>query len=144
MPMGERWDPDMDGDAGGAITDDARAWLRMLAEPEPGATEQARDLVQLFIDDAVAHIADLQHAASRGDLDQVRWLAHDLGGSSATFGAHVVTAICRRLVALADASDADGVRRAVEPIGVAMVAAAEELAAEFLTDELEVSPPSGE
>lgn len=142
--MGERWDPDIDGDAGGAITDDAREWLRLLAGPAPGATEQARELVQLFIDDAVAHIADLQLAASRGDLEQVRWLAHDLSGSTATFGAHVVTGICQQVIALAEASDAEGVRRAVAPIGVAMVAAAEELAAEFLTDELEVSPPSGE
>lgn len=134
----------MADDGHGAITDDARAWLRMLADPEPGATEQVSDLIALFIDDGTARVAELQAAATGGDLDRVRWLAHDLSGSSATFGAHVVARICRQLVELAVADDPDGVRRATGAIGAAMAAAASELAQEFLTGEREVNPPSGE
>jgi len=134
----------MPGDGRGAITDDARAWLRMLAEPEPGATEEATQLVALFIDDGTARVAGLEEAAASGELERVRWLAHDLSGSSATFGAHVVAGICRRLIELAEAGDRDGVRQAIEPIGSAMAAAAAELAEEFLTGDREVSPPSDE
>jgi HPt (histidine-containing phosphotransfer) domain-containing protein len=134
----------MTRDNGRAITDDARAWLRMLAEPEPGATEEARDLVQLFIEDGTTRVAGLQDAASRGDLDQVRWLAHELSGSSATFGAHLVAEICRQVIELADTADPDGVRRAVAAIPAAMGAAAAELADEFLGSERDVSSPSGE
>jgi HPt (histidine-containing phosphotransfer) domain-containing protein len=134
----------MPGDGRRAITDDARAWLRMLGDPEPGATEEAGELITMFIDDGSARIAELHGAAARGELAQVRRLAHDLGGSSATFGAHVVAAICRRLIQLVDAGDHDGVRQAVQPISAAMAAAAIELREEFLTPGGEVTPSSDE
>jgi HPt (histidine-containing phosphotransfer) domain-containing protein len=133
----------MASDGRGAITDDARAWLRMLADPEPGATEEASELVAMFIADGTARVAELRTAAAQGDLEQVRRVAHDLSGSSATFGAHVVAGICRQLIELAAAGDQDGVRDAVEPIESAMSAAVTELTDEFLTAGPGLNPPSG-
>jgi HPt (histidine-containing phosphotransfer) domain-containing protein len=132
----------MDGETGGPIADEARFWLRVLGDP--AGTDEVRRLVRSFIADGTSRAAGLQVAATAGDLSRVRWLAHDLLGSSATFGAHLVAAICRRALELAEADDLDAVRVAVAPIDTVMAAAADALADEFLADDAGVTPPSGE
>jgi HPt (histidine-containing phosphotransfer) domain-containing protein len=132
----------MDGETDGPIADEARFWLRVLGDP--AGADEVRLLVRSFIADGTSRAAGLRVAATAGDLSRVRWLAHDLLGSSATFGAHLVAAICRRALELAEADDVDGVRGAVAPLDTAMAAAADALAAEFLADDGGVTPPSGE
>jgi HPt (histidine-containing phosphotransfer) domain-containing protein len=133
----------MEGESGSPIASDARAWLRLLAETAPAGRDEVRVLVRLFIDDARTTIARLHGAAADADLDLVRVLAHNLRGSSATFGANEVAEICRHIDELADGGGVPAVHAAMPALDTAMSAASGALAAEFLAEEGGVSSPSG-
>jgi len=64
--------------------------LRELADAS-GDPCFLRTLVEEYLDEAQAQVAQLQEASARGDLPAARRLAHGLNGTSATMGASGVS-----------------------------------------------------
>ncbi len=68
----------------------------------PGLVET---LVDCFLEETPRQLADLRHAARRGDAKQLGTLAHKLKGSVANLGAHGMVRTCTELEALGQGGD---------------------------------------
>ena len=71
--------------------------LHELADLSVDGREQLRQLIELFLHDSAARIADLAAAISDGDDRRVAALAHSLTGSCANLGAAELSDVCRQL-----------------------------------------------
>lgn len=81
------------------LDQDVLASLRELqGEGEP---DLVGELVELFIEDTPARIADLRQAVARGDLEATALAAHSCKGSSANLGATALAGACGALEAAA-------------------------------------------
>ena len=76
------------------------------------------ELVGDFLADAPALLETLRAAASSGDADAARRAAHTLKGTSRTFGAAELAALCQAAEAEAGAGDLDSVRTRLDGIEV--------------------------
>lgn len=85
--------------------------LRQLGES--GGQDLFEAVVASFRHDTPDLVADLSGALAGGRLDEVRELAHTLGGSAATFGAELPVDLCGELQRKAAEGDADGCRAAL-------------------------------
>jgi HPt (histidine-containing phosphotransfer) domain-containing protein len=68
------------------------------------------ELLNAFLTAAPARLDALDHAVARSDLDAVADQAHALTGSSASFGARGMAALCRQLRAAAEQGDLEAAR----------------------------------
>ena len=107
---------------GGAAADPVRAtWNQMAVEElrslqEPGEADLVAELVDTFHVDARPLCDRLEQAAARGDLAEVRQVAHRIKGSALNLGAE-------RLAGAAGALEAAAVRGEANPALVASVVA---------------------
>jgi HPt (histidine-containing phosphotransfer) domain-containing protein len=81
-----------------------------------GDQEFLAELVDDFLADAPAQLDALRAAASSGDPDVARRAAHTLKGTSRTFGAAALAALCQNAEAAAGMGDLDSVRAQLEVI----------------------------
>ena len=117
--------------AADAVLDaDRLAAVREL-EAETGE-ELLAPAISTYLAEGPEAVAEIRRALDGRDMQAVRQLAHDLGGSSVFLGAARVSGLCNELVEEARSGDADGCRRRVEAV-------AEELAK--ATAELEAASP---
>jgi CheY-like chemotaxis protein len=65
-----------------------------------GGASTLRDLIEVFLADALQHIAALRHAIDVGDAKGLMRAAHTLKGSSAALGARGMVASCQELETL--------------------------------------------
>jgi HPt (histidine-containing phosphotransfer) domain-containing protein len=70
--------------------------IAALRELNPGDDAFFRDLVQIYLDDSPARIAEMEQALAHGDAHRLTLAAHSLKGSSANFGAGALRAMCER------------------------------------------------
>jgi HPt (histidine-containing phosphotransfer) domain-containing protein len=68
------------------------------------------ELLNAFLGAAPARLEALDSAAAAGDVGRVADEAHALTGSSASFGARGMAALCRQLRAAAEQGDLDAIR----------------------------------
>jgi HPt (histidine-containing phosphotransfer) domain-containing protein len=68
--------------------------VEMIGPDEPAAV---LDLLDTYITDSTAQVADLQQAFAAGDLKNTHRLAHSMKSSSATFGALELSKYCETL-----------------------------------------------
>jgi HPt (histidine-containing phosphotransfer) domain-containing protein len=78
--------------------------------------EFVAELVDDFLADAPAQVEALRAAASSGDPDVARRAAHTLKGTSRTFGATALAALCQNAEAAAGIGDLDSVRSQLDAI----------------------------
>lgn len=71
--------------------------LGKLAEDTGADPAMLDELVRDFLRDAARLWGDVRHAAGQGRLPEAARAAHTLKSLSATFGAHALSASCRRL-----------------------------------------------
>ncbi|NIA15412.1 MAG: response regulator [Nitrospiraceae bacterium] len=71
--------------------------LTRLREITGGDPDIEREIIEAYLKDAQACLADLGTAARRGDAEQLERLAHTLKGSSASIGAEPVRALAESL-----------------------------------------------
>jgi len=69
------------------------------------------ELIELFLEDAPARLAEMEEALDTQNLDGMRRAAHTLKSSSANMGAVTFSQLCRDLEAAARASDASAFRQ---------------------------------
>ncbi len=81
------------------LDQDVLASLRELQGE--GETDLVGELVELFIEDTPARIAELCQAVARGALEATALAAHSCKGSSANVGANALAAACGALEAAA-------------------------------------------
>ena len=73
-----------------------------------------RELLDTFIEDGAAQIATLRAAIARGDAEEAQRAAHTLKSSSATFGAHSFSELCRELETLGRLGELDAAPELLE------------------------------
>jgi HPt (histidine-containing phosphotransfer) domain-containing protein len=81
-----------------------------------GDQEFVAELVDDFLADAPAQLEALGAAVSSGDPDVARRAAHTLKGTSRTFGATALAALCQKAEAAAGMGDLDSLRTQLEAI----------------------------
>jgi HPt (histidine-containing phosphotransfer) domain-containing protein len=59
-----------------------------------------RDLIQIYLDDSPARIAEIEQSLAKSDAQQLTRAAHSLKGSSANFGAIELRAMCEKIEGL--------------------------------------------
>ena len=89
------------------------ALLSLGGEDDPGF---ARELVDLFAEEAPRLISSMRDAARRGDHDELRRSAHSLKGSSGNLGATSLASRAHDVEQRARASETDGVETTIEEI----------------------------
>jgi HPt (histidine-containing phosphotransfer) domain-containing protein len=92
--------------------------LEELRASVGGDQEFVSELVDDFLADAPAQLEGLRAASSSGDSDMARRAAHTLKGTSRTFGAEVLAALCQEAEAAAGMGDLDSVRTRLPGIDV--------------------------
>ncbi len=68
------------------------------------------ELIELFLEDAPARLAEMEEALDAQNLDGMRRAAHTLKSSSANMGAVMFSQLCKDLELAARESDASGFR----------------------------------
>lgn len=68
--------------------------LHLLSEDNP---EFEIELLQLFLDDSITHMRELERAIARHDLPQVERAAHHLKGASANIGAKAMHTVAEQM-----------------------------------------------
>jgi HPt (histidine-containing phosphotransfer) domain-containing protein len=106
-----------------------RRVLAELRSSVSGDQEFLAELIDDFLQDAPALLETLRTAASSGDADAARRAAHTLKGTSRTFGAEELAALCQGAEAAAGIGDLESVRSRVDEIEVAWGRARTELLA---------------
>ncbi len=105
--------------------------LRELAGRATVGESAVRDLVKVFLEDALGQLAVLQTAADDQDLTAVTRQAHALRGASGGVGAGELAGLCRQLEATAKHGNANAVRCCMPRLRQAVEDARAALAAEF-------------
>jgi HPt (histidine-containing phosphotransfer) domain-containing protein len=105
---------------GGPAVDPAA--IQQLLEMTGGDAEFLDELIQSFLDGAVAQLADMEQAIAVGSAEDLLRPAHSLKGNSGNVGAH-------RLVALARELESDARSGALRDAGPRVAAAAAEFEA---------------
>lgn len=85
-----------------AVIDHAR--LDELADEDP---EFLQELVEIFLEDAEAHVSALAQADAGDDVAEIARIAHMLKGASANIGANGLAEAARRLEAAGRDGDRD-------------------------------------
>lgn len=93
-----------------------RQTLDELRDSVGGDAEFLAELVDEFVADAPTQIASLRAAASTGDAVVARRAAHTLKGTSRTFGAAALAALCQDAETAAASDDLAVVAAAVDSI----------------------------
>jgi histidine phosphotransfer protein HptB len=73
------------------------AAIAALRDLNPGDDSFLRDLIQIFLEDSPARIAEIEQALAEGDARLLTRAAHSLKGSSANFGAHHLQAVSEKI-----------------------------------------------
>lgn len=68
-----------------------------LRSLNPGDDSFLRDLIQIFLADAPARLAELEEGLAQADARRVTRAAHTLKGSSANFGASGLQAVSEKI-----------------------------------------------
>jgi HPt (histidine-containing phosphotransfer) domain-containing protein len=71
--------------------------LDALRSLNPGDDSFLRDLIQIFLEDSPARIAEIAEALAQADVRRVTRAAHSLKGSSANFGAIRLQAVSEKI-----------------------------------------------
>ena len=95
------------------IAIDASIYRELEAAAGP---EFAAELVDTFIEEAPAMLAELRSARTAGQADGFRRAAHSLKSNSLTFGAMALAALARELELGGLASDAGREARAIDAL----------------------------
>lgn len=90
--------------------------IAALRELNPGDDSFFRDLVQIYLDDSPARIAELEDAVAHGDAHRLTLAAHSLKGSSANFGASTLRTMCERVEMLGRQSSLGDVPALLPPL----------------------------
>ena len=69
----------------------------------------AREIVELFLQDAPRHVAAILEAAEETDASALERAAHTLKSTSAQMGAEALSALCKELEAAGRSGDVDDV-----------------------------------
>jgi CheY-like chemotaxis protein len=77
--------------------------LRFLDDDPPG--NRLAQLLALYLEDSAARLAELREALARGDVAAAAQLAHNVKGTSATYGAARLARLCRELEQVAEDGD---------------------------------------
>lgn len=93
-----------------------RQTLDELRDSVGGDAEFLAELVDEFVADAPRQIASLRAAVSTGDAVVARRVAHTLKGTSRTFGAAALAALCQEAETAAGSDDLAPVVAAVDSI----------------------------
>ena len=93
--------------------------LRQLAPDDPGFLDK---LVEHYLAQSTAEIAELRDAVGRGNPTAIGELAHSLKGASATVGASAVASACAALEEAAKLNGMEGLRRLVDELELATAA----------------------
>ncbi len=64
-----------------------------------GPEDEVRPILEIFVEDLVPSLGELDGAASAGDLREIERVAHRLAGSAATVGAQQLAGACRDVCA---------------------------------------------
>lgn len=78
--------------------------------------ETVNELIEQFLVDTPAQIAELRNAARNGDTPTVRRMAHSIAGSSSTFGLEDLRAACVDLEATALTGEAAKIPAGIEAV----------------------------
>lgn len=114
--------------------------LHALARSPNAGSSAVRDIVRVFLSDALERVAALQAAVDDEDLDAAVDVAHALRSGSGAVGAANITSLCHRLEAAAELGDIETVRGAAEGLDAALADARDALEAEF--GPLQADPPT--
>ncbi len=74
--------------------------MERINDATGGDEEFLKELVEIFLDDAVLRIEELKSALQTGDPEEVGRTAHKLKGASANMGADGLTSYAKELEAL--------------------------------------------
>lgn len=88
-----------------------------------------RELVDTFLEEAPAMVADLRDALARGDAERFRRAAHSLKSNSNTFGAMALGSLAKDLELAGLAGTVSRGEEALAPVTAEYARAAAELAA---------------
>jgi two-component system, sensor histidine kinase and response regulator len=92
-----------------------------------GDAELLKEIAQLFIDDYPKAMADIRHAADRGDAKALERTAHGLKGSVANFGAPAAVDAAKMLESMGRAQQLAEVRQVIRTLELALAALRPEL-----------------
>lgn len=95
---------------------DADVIAQLASITDSSGVSVLRELLQAFLSAAPGRIDALDHAVRARDLGAVADEAHALTGSSASFGARGLAALCRQLRAAAEHDDLQETRALVERV----------------------------
>lgn len=93
------------------------------------------ELVQTFLDESPAQLAELRDASASGDAHEIRRGAHTLKSNAATFGIVRLEDLCRELEHEANAGNLGGAEELTSAIGDALADARPALEALIVRDE---------
>jgi PAS domain S-box-containing protein len=128
------------GTVGGLLDPGAIQALHDLASRPAVGASAVRDLVRIFLTDALDRQLALETAVGENDLGGVTREAHALRGASGGVGAAEVTRLCRELETGANQADAELVRSLVPTLGEALVDVSAALEVEFDLLEVDGTP----
>ena len=89
---------------------------RLAGLRELGAKE-FQDLVTLFFEEGATRVAGLRATGENGDTGSLARVAHNLKGSSSTFGAAGLPDLCAQLESATSSGDRAEVPRLIDEVG---------------------------
>lgn len=107
-----------------------RAVLGDLLEATGGERTFLAELIDAFLGDAPAQLAQMRDAIARGSAEDLVRPVHTLKSSGASLGALTLSAHCKALEMQARSGSLEGAGEAVETIALELDRASAELAAE--------------
>ena len=95
QPAAEQTAPDRSTKTGPQI--DRTAWAAITALQKPGQPDLLRRVISLFLTDSQAQVIQLRQAVQTQNYALIQGVAHTLKSSSATLGAHGLSALAKQL-----------------------------------------------
>jgi HPt (histidine-containing phosphotransfer) domain-containing protein len=81
-------------------------------------SDDLRELVRMFLDEAKGRVARLRVLRQQGDAPELAKVAHTLRGTSAAFGATRLTALCAEIEATRDTGDGGRLSTLVDAVAM--------------------------
>jgi HPt (histidine-containing phosphotransfer) domain-containing protein len=85
----------------------------------PGEEDTVARLIELFLRETPARLADIRAALESGDAPSLERAAHALKSSAGTLGAYVLRDLCAQLEDLADSATVEGAAEVVDALAAA-------------------------
>jgi PAS domain S-box-containing protein len=91
-----------------SVTLDPEAFNEFRAMVEEEGQDVARELIEIFLNDAPKRLAEMQQALTAGDVQVLHRSAHSLKSNGALFGAVQFSALCKKVEAMGREGAIDG------------------------------------